>query len=598
MNDGETRVVTTLQDTHAPSPRAQLGAMAQAFWHSRQRNALVALALATVVVVGATAWFQIRLNAWNEPFYDALTRRNATSFFTQLWVFAQLAAVLLVLNVAQAWLRQMSKLTLRKGLVHDLLGEWLGPQRAFRLMGAGSIGENPDQRIAADAQQLTELTTDLGIGLLQATLLLLSFVGVLWELSNGMFVQVGDVVWAPPGVMVWCALLYAGVASCLSWMVGRPLVRLDTERYAREADFRFALVRVNEDLEGIALFSGEETERRRLRHVFGTVAAMMRRLVGATTRLTWITAGYGWFTIVAPILVAAPSYFAGQMTFGELMMIVGAFNQVQSSLRWFVDNFSSIADWLATLLRVASFRQAVRAMDDTGRNDAHLRLLETTGDDIRFDHLAVASHAGTVRLEPAIITLTPGERVLVSAQHGEGKTLFFRAFAGLWPWGGGQIERPDLNRAHFLPQRAYVPPGSLRASVSYPKPSDTYSDAEIRAAMTLVGLERLIPYLDRADRWDRQLSENEKHLLSFARLSLHHPKWAVIDDVLDRIDPLLRPRIEALLAGPLADMGVILIGPDQPPGGLFPRRLRLVAQMDASATPDTDQAAPTTSDAG
>lgn len=591
MTEAEAAAGTAPRDMDAPSLRAQLAAMGEAFWTSRQRNGLLALALCIVAVICATAWFQIKLNAWNQPFYDALTRRDLPAFMQQLWVFARLALVLLALNVAQAWLREMSKLLLRKGLVHDLLGEWLVPQRAFRLSNAGSIGENPDQRIAADAQQLTELTTNLGIGLLQASLLLASFIGVLWELSSGMIFRVGDVVFAPPGFMVWCALLYAGIASLASWLVGRPLIRLDTERYAREAQLRFALVRVNEDLEGIALFGGEAAERTRLRHGFSSVLTVMRQLVGANTRLTWVTAGYGWFTLVAPILVAAPSYFAGRMSFGELMMIVGAFNQVQSSLRWFVDNFSSIADWQATLLRVAAFREALHEMDRRVRHSAHLELSESPDDRIKLTDLAIASGAGTVHAQPAEIVLEPGERVAVLARHGDGKTLFFRAISGLWPWGSGRIERPNGGRMMFLPQRAYVPPGSLRDSVSYPSPASAWKDDEVRAAMQAVGLERLIPSLDRQERWDRQMSENEKQLLGFARLLLHRPKWAVIDDVLDRLDPDSRRRVLALLSGPLAGMGVVLIGSIAPEGEGFDRRLQLVMQPAETAPAERESPA-------
>src|SRR5215831_19264759 len=336
----------------------QIARLIAAFWASRERNQLLLLALGLVAVVAATAYMQIRLNAWNRPFYDALTHKDIPAVVTQLRVFAELAAVLLVLNVSQVWLNQTSRVVLRQGLVHDLLNEWLKPTRAFRLSNAGPIGQNPDQRLHADAQHLTELMTDLGIGLLQATLLLLSFIGVLWVLSQHMVVPFAGHRFQVPGYMVWCALLYAGTASFLSWRVGRPLITLDAERYAREADMRFALVRANEEIEGITIYGGESDEKEHLNQVFASVLEVSRRIVGATTQLTWITAGYGWFTLVAPILVAAPSYLTGEMSFGELMVAVGAFNQVQTSLRWFVDNFSTIADWRATLLRVASFRGA------------------------------------------------------------------------------------------------------------------------------------------------------------------------------------------------------------------------------------------------
>src|SRR5271166_6302317 len=352
---------------------SQVRGMIAALWASRQRNTIVFLAVALIAIVGVTAYAQVRLNAWNEPFYDALAHKNLSGFVRQLAVFAELAGILLALNVAQTWLNQKSKMVLREGVVEDLLAQWLSPARAFRLSQAGDIGANPDQRIQEDAKHLTELTTDLGIGLLQSTLLLLSFIGVLWVLSDKMVLAMAGYPFVPQGYMVWCALIYAGLASFLSWRVGRPLISLNAQRYAREADFRFALVRANQEVEAVTLAGREADERARLQDIFGGLVAVAERLVRAVTKLTWVTAGYGWFTIVAPILVAAPAYFNSAMTFGELMMLVGAFNQVQQSLRWFVDNFSGIADWRATLLRVASFRNALSTMDDLGWNGGQTR---------------------------------------------------------------------------------------------------------------------------------------------------------------------------------------------------------------------------------
>jgi putative ATP-binding cassette transporter len=360
-------------DAHSSdSVYSQVMWMTLGIWPSRERYKILMLGVALVAVVGATAYMRIRLNAWNKPFYNSLADKDLTEFITQLGVFAKLAGILLVLNVAQTWLNQTAKVILRQRLVGDLMTEWLAPLRAFRLTNAGEIGVNPDQRIQQDAQHLTELATDLGIGLLQSSLLLLSFTGVLWVLSSHMVLSFAGRTIAPPGYMVWCALIYAGLASFLSWFVGRPLINLNTERYAREADFRFALVRTNEEIESIALYGGEAGERDRLEGAFTAVLAVSRRIVGAVTRLTWVAAGYGWFTIAAPILVAAPAYFRSEMSFGELMVIVGAFNQVQQALRWFVDNFSAIADWRATLLRVASFRKTLLTMDVLGSTTSRI----------------------------------------------------------------------------------------------------------------------------------------------------------------------------------------------------------------------------------
>ncbi len=568
----------------------QITRLVAAFWASRERNQLLMLAAGLVVVVAATAYMQIRLNAWNQPFYDALTHKDIPAFIRQLRVFAELAAILLVLNVSQVWLNQSSRVVLRQGLVHDLLNEWLRPLRAFRLSNAGLIGQNPDQRLHADAQHLTELMTDLGIGLLQSTLLLLSFIGVLWVRSQHMFLPLPGHRLYVPGYMVWCALFYAGTASLLSWLIGHPLVALDAERYAREANLRFALVRANEEIEGITIYGGEADEKRHLNRVFDTVIEVSRRIVGATTRLTWITSGYGWFTLVAPILVAAPTYLTGQMSFGELMLVVGAFNQVQTSLRWFVDNFSSIADWRATLLRVAGFRGAVATMDNLGESTSHIELRESESAAVRLDELQVAAPAGSIRLSEKHVDLTPGERVLISGERGAARTLLFRAMIGLWPWGSGRITRPARSALMFLPARAYVPPGSLRAALCYPCATEEFDEPTTASALAAVGLERLQSVLDRTERWDQRLNDDEKQCLAMARVLLQRPKWVVLDGTFDLLDAASRARIMALFRRELAGIGLINIGTGDTEG-FFTRRVRIETDPRGPTFSPSDRAA-------
>jgi putative ATP-binding cassette transporter len=340
----------------------QFRMMAHAFVESPLRNVLALLAAGLLVMVVATAFGQVVLNQWNQPFYDALEKRNAPAFFHQLGVFAQIACVLLLLNVAQGWLNQMLHIKLREGLVKDLLEQWMRPGRAARLATAGFIGVNPDQRLHDDARHLADLSADLGIGLLQASVLLASFIGVLWSISEGFVLHVGDHAIALPGYMVWAALLYAGVASGLGWLLGRPLIRLNSERYGREAELRAELMRTNQRIRAISAEGGEQDARRRLEGELTDVLVAARRIMTAAVRLLWFTAGYGWVTVVAPIVIASPIYFSGSITFGGLMMAAAAFTQVHSSLRWFVDNIGGIADWRATLLRVASFRLALIRM--------------------------------------------------------------------------------------------------------------------------------------------------------------------------------------------------------------------------------------------
>ena len=334
---------------------------------------------------------QIRLNVWQGDFFNALEQHNLAIFGSQLLVFSVIVGVLLVLVVAQTWLKEILQVRLREWLTHDLLDRWLAPKRAYLLAHAGEIGVNPDQRVHEDTRHLIDLSTDLAVRMLQASLLLISFIGVLWVLSAKVVFVAGDRSFTIPGYMVWCALVYAIGGSWLAWRVGRPLIPLNATRYAREADLRFSLVRVSECAEGIALYGGETDERRILEGTVDHVLTVMRRLAGGLARLTWVTSGYGWLAIVAPVLVAAPGYFGGSLSFGGLMMVIGAFNQVQQSLRWFVDDFHRIADWRATLLRVMALREALAAADTVDDDRERIELVDHAAGHIGLENLTVAA---------------------------------------------------------------------------------------------------------------------------------------------------------------------------------------------------------------
>jgi vitamin B12/bleomycin/antimicrobial peptide transport system ATP-binding/permease protein len=554
----------------------QMLMMFRAFLGSPQRTKLLLLGVAIVVVIGATAFGQVRLNAWNQPFYNALTRKDLGEFLDQLMVFSVIAGCLLVLNVAQAWLNQTTKVKLREWLVCDLFDEWLEPMRAFHLINTGEMGTNPDQRIHEDARHLTELTTDLGVGLLQSSLLLGSFIGVLWILSQNVIFHVSGRTFGIPGYMVWCAILYAGTASWLSWRVGRPLIQLNSVRYAREADLRFALVRLNEHSDSVALYGGEQDEKRRVTAELKNVLHAMRGIVSATTRLTWVTAGYGWFTIIAPIVVASPGYFGGDLSFGALMMAVGAFVQVQQALRWFIDNFSTIADWRATLLRIASFREAVVMIDRLGATENRIEFVEAAGETISFENLEIATPKGCTTLSERHVEIAPGERVLIVGDSGSGKTMLFRAIAGLWPWGSGRIALPLSNSVMFVPRHPYVPLGTLRAAIVYPSPETAYTDKQIMAALQSAGLNRLSSSLDRIARWDRELTDDEQQCLVFTRLLLRKPRWVVIDEALHALEDDAHQRMISLFREELKGAALINIGRPEAKNHFFKRVLHLI----------------------
>ncbi|NIX77538.1 ABC transporter ATP-binding protein/permease [Microvirga terricola] len=552
--------------------RVMLSALAR----SNQCKTLFLVCLGIVVVVSANTVAQIRLNAWNRPFYDAVAQKEFALFINQLLVFAVLASSLLVLGVMQTWLQEYLKVSLREALTRDLISEWLKPMRVYRLPLAGDIGINPDQRIHEDIRHMTELLTDLMVGLLQASLLLISFVGVLWVLSGEMAQSDSTSLVAVPGYMVWCALAYALIGSWLSWYVGRPLIDLNVERSARDAELRFALVRVNEAAEAISLFRGEEDERRMLNGELERVIAVMKQLVNGFVRLTWVTSGYGWLAIVIPFIVAAPGYFTGQLSFGALMMTVAAFQQVQQALRWFVDNFQKLADWRAALLRVMLLREALTSLDTLGEKIEHIAISKGANAKLVFDNLGVFLVNGRAALKEPHVEISAGEHVLILGQASAGKTTFFRALAGLWPWGTGSVTLPKGRGIMFMPQRPYLPRGSLCSVLAYPALAKDFEASACIAALDRVGLGHLKPDLDKEARWDIALTLEEQQRLAFARLLLQRPSWVFFDEAISALDEDRRRLILSIFEHELAGSTVISTSARPSTDRFYTRVLNLV----------------------
>lgn len=559
---------------------SQIWVLAGAVNRTKGHLKLYLLAVLIVMVIVATAITQVWLNAWNEPFYDAIARKAANDFLHQLGVFFMIAAILLVFNVCQTGLNQMIRLKLRELATKDLVENWMSQKRAARIGRAGEIGTNPDQRIQADTQHLTELSTDLAIGLVQATVLLLSFIGVLWVLSRGIVLSWDGRQFAIPGYMVWAALIYAVSGSLLSWRVGRPLVRLEADHYGREAQFRYVLVRAATEADGIVLNNGEADAQRRIVASFDTVLAVIRKLVVARTRLVWVTAGYGWVALVVPIIVAAPGYFGGKLSFGELMVVVGAFNQVQQALRWFVDNTGVIADWRATLLRVMTFRQALLQLDAF---DAGIQRFERgphPEGKLALDDLTTIGYQGRTDLSELHLEMSPGERVLIVGKPGTGKSTLFLSIAGLWNWGAGRISLPPPGEMMFLSQRPFLPAATLRTVLTFASTAPPGGDAPLVAALQRVGLGHLASELDRESVWDRELVGTEQERLALARVLIARPRWLICDESLDLLDDSLRKVILSIFATELAETAVLTLAGVAPPPGFYTRVVRLVPQPD------------------
>ena len=537
---------------------------------------VAAIFAASILVTIANMLGQVRLNVWNGQFFDAVGRKDLSDFVHLLWTFLVIIAVLLALTAAQTFLQERLKFRLREWISRHLLVEWLKPMRIYQLSFAGLYGRNPDQRIQEDTRLLGDYSADLGCGIVYSLLQIVAFVGVLWTLSAQVTFQVAGYAVAIPGYMVWCALGYALIGSGLTWLVGRPLIALNGERYAREAEFRFALVRVNESGESIALHGGEKDEHRHLEAALAAVVNTMRRISSSLARLTLITSGTGWLSLVVPILVAAPAYFGGALTLGGLIMVAGAFAQVQGAMRWFVDNFSRLADWRAAIHRVARFREALDDLPAVEEGSEEIKRALHPDGHLAFEGVRIFLPDGHIVIDDASVSVMPGERVLIVGATGAGKSTLFRAVAGLWPWGSGTILTPAPETMAFLPQRPYLPLGTLRNAVVYPSPPDAFSDAEVGQALERCDLGNLISKLDQVERWDKELSLGEQERLAFARLLLHKPGWVFLDEATAALDEDTQGHVMSLFNDELKNTTVLSIGHRPDLAAYHTRTLQLV----------------------
>jgi putative ATP-binding cassette transporter len=541
---------------------------------------VMAIFLASTVVTIANMFGQVELNDWNGRFFDAVGRKDLSGFVRDLWTFLVIIAVLLALTVAQTFLQERLKFRLREWITRHLLAEWLKPLRVYQLSFAGEYGRNPDQRIQEDTRLLGDYSADLGCGLVYSLLQIVAFVGVLWSLSARVTFQVAGYDIAIPGYMVWCALAYALIGSGLTWIVGRPLIALNGERYAREAEFRFALVRVNESGESIALHGGEQDEQRHLEAALAAVVDTMRRISSSLAHLTWITSGTGWLSLVVPILVAAPAYFGGSLTLGGLIMVAGAFTQVQGAMRWFVDNFSRLADWRAAVHRIARFREALDNLPAIEEDAEEIKRALHPDGHLAFEGVRILLPDGHIIIDDATVSITPGERVLIVGDTGRGKSTLFRAVAGLWPWGSGTILTPPPEAMAFLPQRPYLPLGTLRNALSYPSAPDAFPDADVRKSLERCDLGSLTAKLDQTERWDKELSLGEQERLAFARLLLHKPGWVFLDEATAALDEESQRRVMGLFDDELKQTTVLSIGHRPDLAVYHTRTLQLVHGLD------------------
>jgi putative ATP-binding cassette transporter len=534
-------------------------ALAAPYWSSEERWRARALLATIVGLTVGLVFLTVLYNDWNRSFYEAIQDKDFEAFGPLLLRFGVIAGVFICGAVLRRYLMLALQMRWRLWLTGKYLDRWLDDHVYYRLEVAQRGADNPDQRIADDLRMFAFSTLDLIFGLLSSVLTLVSFVSILWAISGPLEVTIGDVNLVIPGYMVWVALLYAIVGSVLTHLVGRPLIGLNFQAQRVEADLRFGLIRLRENAEGVALYGGEQTERTDLESRMERIRRNWGQLMRYTKNLTFLTTAYDQLANIFPILVAAPRYFTGAISLGVLTQIGNAFGEVQGALSWFVGSYSSLASWKATVDRLLSFEDAMEAArrEETGR--ARISVVPNGVASVHAEDLQLQLPDGRLIVDDANLAIEPGDRVLISGPTGAGKSTLFRAFAGIWPYGAGEVHMPRTAHMMFLPQRPYLPIASLRDAVTYPAPSGTFVDSTIRGALEATGLDVFGERLDEVDNWALQMSGGEQQRLAIARAILHRPEWLFLDEATAALDDASEHAMYTLLRTALPNTAIVSI---------------------------------------
>jgi len=530
-------------------------ALAKPYWVSAQRTKGLTL-LATVIGLSlALVWINVQINLWNNDFYNAIQDKRLDDFYRLLGKFTLLAFAYIGLAVYRLYLRQMLQIEWRSWLNERYLAEWLRDRAYYRLQLLDRGTDNPDQRIAEDLRFFVDYTLTLGLGLLSAVVTLISFIGILWTLSGTLELAGVSI----PGYMVWFAILYAGAGSALTHWIGKPLIGLQFNQQRYEADYRFSLVRLRENAEGVALYRGENEEMGNFRSRFANVIANWWGIMRKQKQLNFFTVSYAQLAIVFPYVVAAPRYFSGAIQLGGLMQTASAFGQVQDSLSWFIEIYPNFAEWKATVDRLTGFAASLeKAREEAERLDGERTEGPARG--LGIEDLELKLPQGKPLLAATSVEFKPGEHVLVTGPSGAGKSTLFRALAGIWPYWKGRIKLPKGARLLFLPQKPYLPIGSLRHAVCYPENATRFPDEEIREALKAVGLQHLASDIERGENWAQVLSGGEQQRLAFARALINKPDWLFLDEATASLPEEDQAALYRLLRERLPNTTVISIG--------------------------------------
>lgn len=536
--------------------------LARGFW-GRDTGSLAWIFTAAILALTLLqVYVQYLINVWNRYFFDALQQQNSAEALHQSLVFIPLVCASVAIALAYVYGRMTMARRWRESVTNSLLDRWLAKGRYYHLNLIAGEHQNPEHRIGEDVRVATEAPIDFAAGLLTAVFSAVTFIAVLWFVGGSLEVPVGAGAITIPGFLVLAAVLYAVIASGAMVVIGKHFVAASERSSQAEAEFRYDLTRVRENGESIAILKGEQEERAGLDRTFARLLEAWRIMVHQWMRTTAVSHTSLVVAPVIPVILSAPKFLAGTMSLGEVMQAASAFVTVQTAFNWLVDNYPRLAQWAASARRVTSLVVSITALERAEAEGGIKRITRTAGNQnaLQLRGLSVTLDDGTGVVDEAEIEIAPGERVLIVGESGTGKSTLVRAIAGLWPWGDGEVVLQRDAKLFMLPQKPYLPIGTLRRAATYPLAADAVDDARLHEAMRQVGLEHLIERLDEDEPWDQTLSGGEKQRLAFARLLIHEPNLAVMDEATSALDPSSQQRLLELVSERLPNTTVISVG--------------------------------------
>jgi len=529
------------------------------YFRSEERWIAIALLVGAIVLTLSSVAVEVVYSEWNRRFFDTLQNKDEAGFWREMLNFSWIAALTIAFALARGLVSPYLRLRWRRWLTGRYLRHWLDGRGYYRVELQRKI-DNADQRISEDLNRLGLYTMQLLLGVIGATATLVSFLFILWQLSGTLSLAFIGVDANVPGYMVWVALVYAFLGTYFANLVGRRLIPLNFAQQALEADFRFGLMRVRENAEGIALYRGEPNEEGNLVRRFQAVFNNGWRVLTTSLQLAFYQTGYAQIAIIFPYLVTGPRFFAGAITLGIMTQTAQAFGQVQSALSFFIDNYSTLAELRAVMDRLMGLQQAVDHRQDTAIDIVPEAALGAGRGEVRADGLTLALPNGQALLQDTDLVLPRGSSTLISGQSGSGKSTLFRALAGIWPFGRGQVRVPAGARVLFLPQKPYIPIGTLRDAVRYPDEHSKATDAEIVDAVKAARLGHLVDRLDDEAHWSNVLSGGEQQRLAIARALVFKPDWLFLDEATASLDEANEAAVYSVLKERLPGATLVSIG--------------------------------------